>query len=76
MKQQDSKNTKKNNHIDKLLTYYHQSIIKDEDDVKNKKEEFVKQIKNFNKEDIKNTFEIKPEGISLWMRIKKTFRLG
>ena len=69
MKHQNS--TEKSQYLDKLLSVYENAVKKDEIEVKKYKEDFINQIKKFDKKDITNTFEVKPEGISLWKRIKK-----
>jgi hypothetical protein len=74
MKYQNS--TEKSQYLDKLLSVYDNAVKKDEIDIKKHKEDFINQIKKFDKKDITNTFEVKPEGISLWKRIKKTLGIG
>lgn len=75
MKSQDSKE-KKSQYLDKLLSVYDNAIKQDEIDIKKHKEDFIKEIKRFDKTQITNTFEVKPDGISLWKRIKKTLGIG
>lgn len=74
MKHQNS--TEKSQYLDKLLSVYDGAVKKDEIEIKKHKEDFINQIKKFDKKDITNTFEVKPEGISLWKRIKKTLGIG
>jgi len=75
MKSQDSKETK-SQYLDKLLSIYDSSIKQDEVEVKKHKEDFISEIRKFDKKEITNTFEVKPDGISLWKRIKKTLGIG
>lgn len=75
MKSQDSKKTKIQ-YLDKLLSVYEKSIEQDKAEIKKHKIDFINEIKRFDKKDITNTFEVKPEGISLWKRIKKTLGIG
>jgi ADP-dependent phosphofructokinase/glucokinase len=74
MKSQDSK--QKTQYLDKLLTTYNKSIESDEIDIKKHKEDFINQIKKIDRKEISNTVEIKPKGISIWKRLKKTLGIG
>jgi hypothetical protein len=74
MKSQNSK--EKSQYLDRLLSTYEKSIKNDELDIRRHKEQFINEIKKFNKREISNTFEIKPQGISLWKRIKKALGIG
>lgn len=74
MKSQDSK--EKIQYLDRLLSSYQKSISNDDAEVKKHKEDFINEIKKFDKKQILNTFEPKPESISLWKRIKKTLGIG
>lgn len=74
MKSQDSK--EKIQYLDRLLSSYQKSISSDAAEVKKYKEEFISEIKKFDKKQISNTFEPKPISISLWKRIKKTLGIG
>jgi len=75
MKPQDSKEPK-NQYLDRLLNWYDKTKKEDEVEIKKKKQEFIEEIKKFNKKDIKNTTTEIPNNISVWMRIKKTLGLG
>lgn len=75
MKHQNSKEPK-SPYLDRLLDWYDKSKKFDEVEIKKSKEDFVSEIKKFRKEEIKNTFEIKPDRVSIWMRIKKTLGIG
>ena len=74
MKSQDSK--EKIQYLDRLLSTYYKSIDNDTAEIKKHKEDFISEIKKFDKSKITNTFEPKPVGISLWKRIKKTLGIG
>lgn len=74
MKSQDSK--QKIQYLDRLLTTYYKSVEKDEADIKKHKEDFINQIKKIDKTEISNTVKVKPEGISIWKRLKKTLGIG
>ena len=74
MKFQNSK--EKSQYLDRLLSTYDNAIKNDALEVKKYKEELINEIKKFDKKDISNTFEVKPKGISLWMRLKKTLGIG
>jgi hypothetical protein len=75
MKHQDSKELK-NQYLDRLLNWYEKTKIEDEIEIKKTKQDFIKEIKKFNKIDIKNTTPELPKNVSLWMRIKKTLGIG
>lgn len=75
MKHQNSKGPK-NQSLDRLLTWYENSKRADELETKKEKDEFIRQIKKFKKEDIKNSTEISTENLTIWMRIKKTLGIG
>lgn len=67
---------KKSPYLDKLLDWYDKTKKNDELEIRKSKLEFIQQIKQFEKKDIKNTTNVVPENISLWMRIKKTLGIG
>ena len=69
-------NQNKNPYLDKLLDWYDKSKLQDQNEIQLQKENFVKNLKTINKEDIKNTIDIEPTDISLWKRIKKTLGIG
>jgi len=69
-------NQNKNPYLDKLLDWYDKSKLQDQNEIKLHKENFVKSLKNINKEEIKNTIDTEPTDISLWKRIKKTLGIG
>lgn len=75
MKSQNFKQDK-NPYLDKLLDWYDKSKLKDQNEIRLEKENFVKSLKTINKNEIKNSIEIEPTNISLWMRIKKTLGIG
>lgn len=75
MKHQNSKEPK-NQYLDKLLNWYDKTKKTDEIEIKKQKEEFINQIKKFNKKDIKNSTTELSKNISIWMRIKKTLGIG
>ena len=75
MKHQDSKEPK-NQFLDRLLDWYDKTKKEDEVEVKKRKQDFIEEIKKFNKTDIKNTTSELPQNISLWMRIKKALGIG
>lgn len=75
MKHQNSKELK-NPSLDKLLELYERSKIQDEIEIKKNKDDFIKEIKKFNKSEIKNSIIVPPKNISLWKRIKKTLGIG
>lgn len=75
MKHQNLKEPK-SQYLDRLLTWYDKTKKIDEVEVKKQKEEFIEQIKKFKKQDIKNSTNEPPKGISIWMRIKKTLGIG
>ncbi len=69
-------NQNKNPYLDKLLDWYDKSKLQDQNDIKLHKENFIKSLKDINKEEIKNTIDTEPTNISLWKRIKKTLGIG
>lgn len=75
MKHQNSKE-EKNPYLDKLLDWYDKSKKEDEIEIKKIKEDFINQIKKFDRGEIKNTLPIPLEKISLWKRIKKVLGIG
>ena len=75
MKHQNSKEPK-NQSLDRLVSWYDNSKRIDEIEIKREKEEFIKQIKKFNKQDIKNLIEVVPQKLTIWMRIKKVLGIG
>lgn len=75
MKHQNSKE-EKNPYLDKLLDWYDKSKKEDEIEIKKIKEDFINQIKKFDRREIKNTLPIPLEKISLWKRIKKVLGIG
>lgn len=75
MKHQNSKEPK-NQSLDRLVSWYDNSKRIDEIEIKREKEEFIKQIKKFNKQDIKNSIEVVPQKLTIWMRIKKVLGIG
>lgn len=75
MKHQNLKEPK-NQYLDKLFDWYDNSKKEDEIEIKKRKENFISEIKQFKKQDIRNTVIEEPKGISLWKRIKKTLGIG
>lgn len=75
MKHQNLK-APKNQSLDRLLSWYENSKRIDEIEIKREKEEFIKQIKKFKKQDIKNSTEELPQSLTIWMRIKKALGIG
>ena len=69
-------NQNKNPYLDKLLDWYDKSKLQDQNDIKLHKENFIKSLKDINKEEIKNTIDTEPTNISLWKRLKKTLGIG
>ena len=69
-------NQNKNPYLDKLLDWYDKSKLQDQNDIKLHKENFIKSLKDINKEEIKNTIDTEPTNISLWKRIKRTLGIG
>ena len=50
-------NQNKNPYLDKLLDWYDKSKLQDQNDIKLHKENFIKSLKDINKEEIKNTIQ-------------------
>lgn len=65
----------KSPYLDKLLDWYDKSKKHDEHDIKKTKLDFIEQIRQFKKDDIKNS-EIVDKKITTWERIKKTLGIG
>lgn len=74
MKSQHS--NQKSQYLDKLLNWYDNTKKQDDADIKKSKEDFIRQIKQFEKQQISNTVYYNPKGISLWKRLKKVLGIG
>ena len=75
MKHQDSKELK-SQYLDRLVSWYEKTQKEDELEIKKSKQDFINEIKMFQKSDIKNTTNEKPLNISIWARVKKTLGIG
>ena len=75
MKHQDLKEPK-NQYLDRLLTWYEKTKKEDEIEIRKSKEDFINEIKQFGKGEIKNTTNEKPSNLTIWQRIKKTLGIG
>ena len=75
MKHQNLKEPK-NQYLDRLLDWYDKSKRIDEHDLKKNKEDFINEIKKFDKNQIKNTTPEQSKKLTIWMRIKKTLGIG
>lgn len=74
MKPQNSKE-QKSPYLDKLLDWYDKSKKQDDFDIKKGKMDFIQEITQFKKEEIKNTESVVKK-ITIWERIKKTLGIG
>ena len=53
----------------KLLQDYEKELLKNKNELDNEKKQFIRQIKKFDKDEIKNYTQ---EKITIWQRIRKT----
>ena len=74
MKPQNSKE-QKSPYLDKLLDWYDKSKKQDDFDIKKGKMDFIREITQFKKEEIKNTESVVRK-ITIWERIKRTLGIG
>jgi 2-phosphoglycerate kinase len=58
-----------------MMSWYKTEQIKDNEDLKVSKNEFVQEIKKFNRQQIKNT-EVIEKKYSLWQRILKVLGMN
>lgn len=65
----------KQKEIDKMMSWYKTEQIKDNEDLKVSKNDFVQEIKKFDRQQIKNT-EVIEKKYSLWQRILKVLGMN
>ena len=58
-----------NQRIDKILNWYQNEVEKDNFELQNDKNKFIKELKKIDKEKVFDDF--KPKKYTLWQRIKK-----
>jgi hypothetical protein len=65
----------KNQFLDKLFDWYDKSKHTDQQEIRKSKENFVKEITQFKKEQIANTI-VEQDKINVWSRIKRALGVG
>lgn len=65
----------KNQFLDKLFDWYDKSKHADQQEIRKSKENFVREITQFKKEQIANTI-VEQDKINVWSRIKRALGIG